>query len=55
MTENDLVQFILTICLQFQSEAGKINCFDKMVNCAIVENGKILKKEEILNKCMKRL
>jgi len=55
MTENDLVQFIAFVCLQFQSEAERINCFDKMVNCAIVKEGKILTSEEIVRQCLKRL
>jgi hypothetical protein len=54
MSKDELVQVITIICLQFKSEEDKVNCYDKIVNCAVTNDGNILTKEELINKCMKK-
>ena len=50
MTEELLVQLIATICLKnsnIKTIEEKQICFEKIVNCAIIKDGKILDENKI--------
>jgi hypothetical protein len=52
--EAALVQLITALCVHV-SNSGKeaqIDCMEKIVNCAITENGEILNKDKVLKKCL---
>lgn len=56
MTEELLVQLIATFCLKdpkIKTIEEKQICFEKIVNCAIIKDGKILDENKIKQQCVK--
>ena len=51
MSETILVALISCICSYMPNKDAKLACFDYHTNCAVVEGGKILTKEEFSGKC----
>lgn len=51
MTEQMLMSVLLCICGKLPNMEDRISCVEKYTNCAVIENGKILTKQEFDKKC----